>query len=197
MFSCSSRLASSGLERGWRFHHGPQLGMLREAPGSAPELRGHAGAAAASLKAPPVRPWEPGSPCLHGSRRDSGSPAPCGRFHQRLPRGGPARRGARPWLWAGPGRADGTAEAREGCLFLTSGLPRCSPPSATGCPGLGAATQECPARTCGGAPVQKWEVGWGGFPSLCILKGLRTLPRSPNLLLRVPGWTTAAAHAKT
>lgn len=75
------------------------------------------------------------------------------------------------------GRADGTAEAREGCLFLTSGLPRCSPPRATGCPGLGAATQECPARTCGGAPVQKWEVRWGGLSLALHLK--RTEDPSP------------------
>lgn len=34
----------------------------------------------------------------------------------------------------------------------------------------GCAGEECPVRTCGDAPVQKWEVWWGNFPSLCILK---------------------------
>lgn len=161
------------LGAGAGFHQGPRLGMLREAPGSAPGLWGHAGAAATWYKAPPARRYEPEPPCL--AREQEG---------QRQPRPG----GAPP---AALGGAHGTAGAR----VLSPGKP--GTPGGTGCPDPGAAAQECCAHTCRGAPVQKWEVWWGDFPSLCILKGLRTLPRSPSLPLEVPGWTTAAGHAKT
>lgn len=159
--------------------------MLREAPGSAPGLQGHAGATAASLRAPPACPYEPGWPCLPGRRRDRGTPAPSGPLHQRLLRGGPARRGAR--------RAVGWPAGRRGLGGVSSpsrdrrrhGLCRRGVPRS-------------PLRRCPGA-----EVGGvvGEFPFALHLKGQRTLPRSPNLLLEgyleVPSWTTAAARPKT